>query len=158
MFISLFLVNKRMLSHLNGTATSAHVAFFARLSTHTPKLQPDQDIVFNDVITNIGNGYHKTHGIFVAPVAGVYVFYASLHAYAGQNHAKLMKNGQMLAMFDVVLSSDTNSQMVIIELEAGDDVSVQNADYPDRIFHGLYYTTFSGYLLYGYPEPQLIGK
>ena len=67
-----------------------------------------------------------------------------------------MKNGQVLAMFDDVNSGDAASHMAIIELEAGDDVAVQNADFSDRVFHGYDYSTFSGFILYAYPEPEII--
>ena len=134
--VSIFLANIRLLNQLIGAISNDRVAFFARLSSHSPKLQHGQVIVFSDVLTNVGNGYHSNHGVFIAPVAGVYVFYASLHAWHRHNQARLMKNGQMLAMFDAVESGDTVSQMAIIELEAGDSVSVQNAHYSDRIFHG----------------------
>ena len=150
-----FLVNnRRQLNNSNVT----HVAFFARLSTHTPKLQPGQDIVFNDVLTNIGSGYHNLHGNFVTPIAGVYVFHVNVLSNAGHCHARLMKNGQVLAMLDNEQTYDRASTMAIIELDAGDDIAVQNADYPDRVFFGLYYSTFSGFLLYAYPAPEIIGK
>ena len=146
------LVNGRQLNNSNGT----NVAFFTRLSTDTQTLQPGQDVVFNDVLTNIGNGYHNLHGNFVAPIAGVYVFHATVLSNSGNCHARLMKNGQVLAMLNDANQANTASQMAIIELNAGDDVAVQNADYPDRVFYGHYYSTFSGLLLYGYPAPEII--
>ena len=112
------------------------------------------------MVTNIGNGYHNLHGNFVAPVAGVYVFYASILSDSGNCHAKLMKNGQTLAMFSTPELYDSAGHMAVIELNAGDDVAVKNADYPDTVYFGSYYSTFSGFLLYAYPHPEItfVGK
>ena len=51
--------------------SSTQVAFSARLTIgQTPSMSPNQDIVFNDVLLNVGSAYHNTHGTFVAPVSG----------------------------------------------------------------------------------------
>ena len=86
-----FIGNKRMLS----PASPTREAFFARSTNRTtPYLDPNQDIVFDYVVTNIGSGYHGNHGLFVAPVSGVYVFSTTLVSFlAGPGtqtrHAKL---------------------------------------------------------------------
>ena len=67
-----------------------------------------------------------------------------------------MKNRQVLAMFETHEIYDHASHMAIIELETGDDVYVQNADWSDRTYYGSNFSTFSGFLLYGYPEPEII--
>ena len=146
--------HKRQITTINGT----QVAFSARLSANTPKLQHGQDIAFDNVILNLGNGYHNQHGAFIAPVPGVYSFSTSLLSVSSHCHAELVKNGQILAMIDF---SDTitfiqAAQGVIVELDAGDDVSVKEAHYSDCIYYGSYYSTFSGFLLYQYPNPELI--
>ena len=75
-------------------------------------------------------------------------------------HAELVRDGQILAMIDF---SDTTtyiqaSQGVIVELDAGDDVSVKEAHYTDCVYYGSYYSTFSGFLLYQYdsPDPDIV--
>ena len=112
------------------------------------------------MVTNIGKGYHGLHGNFVAPVAGMYVFHASLLSLGGHVHASLMKNGQEMAKFDIEQTYYTNSHMVVIELNAGDDVAVKNADYPDKVYYGHHYSTFSGFLLYAYQHTEIpfVGK
>ena len=134
------------------------MAFTARLSVNTPKLQHGQDIVFDNVLLNLGNGYHKQHGAFIAPVSGVYSFSVSLLSVSPHCHAKLVKDGQILAMLDF---SDTtkyiqSSQGVIVELNAGDDVSVKEANYTDCVYNGLYFSRFSGFLLYQYDYPEIV--
>jgi hypothetical protein len=38
-------------------------------------LGPHQTLKFDRVVTNAGNGYDPTTGLFTAPVAGYYAFY-----------------------------------------------------------------------------------
>lgn len=138
------------------------MAFSARITNDSPHLSPNQDIVFDNVITNVGSAYHNTHGAFIAPVPGLYVFTTSLLAYGKtSHHAILTKNGQLLTKVDFNDADgfDQSSQMVIVELNSGDDVAVQNADYTGMVYYGGYYSTFSGFLLYEYETvPPAVGK
>ena len=141
---------------------SAQVAFSARLSNHSPSLSPNQVIVFNDVLLNVGSPYHNAYGTFVAPVPGVYFFTTSLLAYGKtSHHAKLVRDGQELAKVDFNDADgyDDSSQAVIVELDKGDIVAVQNADYTGMVYHGYNYSTFSGFLLYEYEDVSpVVGK
>ena len=139
------------------------MAFSARLTNgSTPPMSLNQDIVFNDVLLNVGSAYHSAHGIFVAPVPGVYFFTTSLLAYGTINHhAKLVKDGQELAGsdFNDNDSHDGSSQTVIVQLKRGNVTAIQNADYSGIVYTGLNYSTFSGFLLYEYEDVSpVIGK
>ena len=146
-------------------ASATHVAFFARLTTKTPNLAHNQDIVFDHVVTNVGNGYHGNHGLFVAPVSGLYVISATVMAYLPGptrhiSHAKVVKNGQLLAILGQhgVSVWDTSSVTIVVELQKGDDVAVQS-DMQNLTFWGDNFSTFSGFLLYEHAgSPNLIGK
>ena len=124
-------------------ASATLVAFFVRLTNKTPHLDPNQDIVFDHVVTNVGNGYHGNHGLFVAPVSGLYVISATVMSYLPgptiyymYSHAKLVKNGQLLATMGQhgVAVWDTSSMTIAVELQKGDDVAVQNSDYYNQTF------------------------
>ena len=147
-------------------ASVKKVAFFARLTNLTPHLDPNQDIVFDHVVTNVGNGYHSSHGLFVAPVSGIYVISTTLLSYLDGpgvhvNHAKLVKNGQLLARLEQsdIAGWDTSSLTIVVELLKDDDVAVQNSDYYNMTYWGDNYSTFSGFLLYeNVSSPNLVGK
>ena len=141
------------------------IAFFARLTADSPPLSPNQDIVFNDVQLNIGSAYHATHGAFIAPLDGVYVFTTSILSHVhGANyaaHAKLVKNGTLLAILDASEPDGIAQagQTVIIQLKKNDDIAVQNADYSGVVFMGSNYSTFSGFLLYDLSDDApVVGK
>lgn len=138
---------KRQVNNINDMG----VAFFATLNIHSMNTSPNQDIIFENVVTNIGNAYHEAHGIFVAPKPGVYVFSTSILTQGQHAHVKIVKNGQMLARLDPDDWEQT-SQMVVVQLKTGDDIAVKNDDIAGINFHGEQYSSFSGFLLYDYTE------
>ena len=134
------------------------MAFFASLTTRPVHLGANQDIAFDNAVTNIGNAYNPHHGVFIAPVAGVYVFTVTLRRDGDRTYAHVMKNNQILAKLDFPLHGDQVSQTVILDLNKGDDVAVQNTS-TDRTFTADRYSTFSGFLLYGNTQgPQVVGR
>lgn len=108
----------------------------------------DQNIVFDNAVTNIGNGYHPLHGIFTAPVDGTYVLAVTVSGISTNEHyyCYLDVNGQRVLKF-LTNPYEQSSHMAIVQLKAGNDVSVKNIQ-PDEHILGNRYTAFSGFLLY----------
>jgi hypothetical protein len=48
---------------------------------------------------------------------------------------------------DATTGDDTTSQTIVLQLQKGDDVPIQNKD-PDKGFYGINHSIFSGFLLY----------
>ncbi|XP_060602844.1 heavy metal-binding protein HIP-like [Ruditapes philippinarum] len=139
-----------------------HVAFFAKMDKHLVHAGIHQNIVFDTVVTNVGNGYHSHVGTFIAPVSGTYVFSATLVSFYHVNaHAEFVKNGQVLTTMFVngaEAGYDTTSQTIVLQLQKGDDVVVQNKD-ADKSFYGTGQGTFSGFLLFeDFSSPSIVGK
>lgn len=121
-----------------------------------------QTFVFETVVTNIGNGYKERLGVFVAPVLGMYVFTTTLVSHYGFDaHAQFMKNGQPVTVMIVSGGGngyDTTSQTIILILQQGDEISIQNGD-PDKSFFGGSHSIFAGFLLQEISSfPTIIGK
>ncbi|XP_053380336.1 uncharacterized protein LOC128548847 [Mercenaria mercenaria] len=136
---------------IRRTMNENPVAFFAGLSQHLPHMGAHQPITFDNVITNIGNAYNSHLGSFIAPVSGTYVFSTTLFSiYKESYHAQFTKNGHAISTIYLSASEisgyDTASQTIILELQKGDDVTVQNTD-ADKTVHGLNHSIFSGFLL-----------
>jgi hypothetical protein len=55
-------------------------AFFAALSNNTGPFKQDKDLVFTHVLTNYGDSYDPTNGIFTAPFNGIYQFTITISA------------------------------------------------------------------------------
>lgn len=74
-----------------------NVAFFATLSSHQTHVGVHQAILFDHVITNIGNTYHNHLGLFIAPVLGTYVFFVSLLTWDLAATYTISKNGSAVS-------------------------------------------------------------
>jgi len=139
------------------------VAFSASLSNHLTSLGTGQNLRFDTVITNVGNGYSPIQGTFTAPVAGMYVFSTTLLSHANHNdHFQLVHNGNLVYRLYVggggSHNYDTTGSSVAIQLQQGDTVSVQNLDVNEAVWGDLY-SMFTGYLLKASEgEETVVGK
>ena len=133
------------------------VAFTAFLSKDVTGLGQGQSIVFDNVITNVGGGYHKSHGNFIAPTDGVYVFTLTAMVKSGQvQYLNIVKEGvNVVEMY--VSSPSIHRQyhsatgVIVLALSRGDEVWVRtpNASWHGTgSLHGGFYTSFSGWLLH----------
>jgi hypothetical protein len=128
------------------------VAFTVGLTHLFLHAGPHQNIVFDHVETNIGNGYNSHHGVFTAPVSGVYLFYSSiLSNNNGEVWCQIVVNGSYKASIYTRGTDgrhDQGSLAIIVYLHQGDDVAVQNLANDHAIYSDSYiYSTFSGVLL-----------
>lgn len=105
------------------------VAFQAYLSRVQTNPNGHQTIIFDTVELNVGNGYHHTSGIFVAPEAGIYAFSWSIRLFGNASHsAQLMVGDQE---YDGVYLSVRNgdnenvSGTAVAQLERGQDIFVR---------------------------------
>ncbi|MEQ2313640.1 hypothetical protein AMECASPLE_004156 [Ameca splendens] len=102
---------------------------------------------FDRVFTNIGNAYNKKTGIFTAPLNGVYQFSFMTFGYSSHTSgAILMKNGNYQVStweFTGPDTSDTTSNSVILEMNAGDSVNI-------ILWQGgkIHTSVFSGFLIF----------
>ncbi|XP_045211430.2 collagen alpha-2(VIII) chain-like [Mercenaria mercenaria] len=132
---------------------SLNVAFTAGLSRSILHAPAYHNIIFDRVETNIGNGYDSLTGVFTAPVSGTYVFYTSILVYNGREvFCRIVVNGVNMANTygrGTDNRLDQGSQAVIVQLQKGHQVAVQNKVDDDAIFGNQdIYTTFSGFLLH----------
>ena len=112
-------------------------------------------LVFDNAITNSGNGYNSSKGVFRAPIASAYVFSWTIVVERGNFiNIALKKNGAIYGMVQSDGFSGHNngagSNTAIIELKVGDDVYLEvNSDAASthQVFGGGY-STFSGWLLH----------
>ena len=123
------------------------------MTNSTEHLGQYQDIVFDNAVTNVGNAYNRHHGTFLAPTRGVYFFSVTL--YGSQTWGHFMVNNNVISKLKVYGYQASN--FIIVELNQGDSVSVQNTSL-DKVINGDRYSTFGGFLLFETEAPALIGK
>ncbi|XP_033749093.1 uncharacterized protein LOC117333778 [Pecten maximus] len=139
--------------HFNQTFTPSDllVAFSAYLSHTINELVADYSIKFDHVITNVGNGYNPTTGVFTCPKSGTYVLTWSIGMlHPGYIYTYLTRNGGSISFANTAddTYSSMASQTVVYVLNQGDVITVKVVSHTAS--PGLWYgrTSFSGFILH----------
>ncbi|XP_060559857.1 cerebellin-3-like [Ruditapes philippinarum] len=127
------------------------VAFHATIDKNTgypyavSHLTVGQVIVFDQEKVNIGSGYHRSTGLFIAPLPGVYMFSASVMT-KGEIQLNIVKNGVPTAgMF--ASDRQQGSVTMVTELQVGDEILVRVQSPNDAYIWGDRLTSFCGFLI-----------
>ncbi|XP_005751848.1 restin homolog [Pundamilia nyererei] len=147
-------VRLNQLSASSEEAGELRVAFSAGLtdSGSVGPFDKETTLIFSKIITNVGEAYNPTAGVFTAPVSGLYVFSFTAADYLkGYMGLYLYKNDK-----PIVFSLDLNdhggyastSNAVCLQLEEGDRVHLGlPASY--RLYDdSRNFSVFSGFLLF----------
>ncbi|KAK3600628.1 hypothetical protein CHS0354_031542 [Potamilus streckersoni] len=145
------LQTERQQAQCGCTNNSSPFAFSAALSSTISNLGQRQQVVFDKVINNVGNGYDARHGTFTAQVAGVYEFSVTILSNGGNFiGAEIVKNGEPVAKARTGDASyyTMGTNIVTLQLQKSDDVWVEHISETDsNKLEGQLFTTFSGYLI-----------
>ncbi|XP_045209284.2 cerebellin-1-like [Mercenaria mercenaria] len=128
------------------------VAFTAGLSAQIPNLGSHHTVIFDSVVTNIGNAYHPNSGVFIAPYKGAYVFNVKMKVPPRHKlHLQLVVDGKVVFDLGVEIPSSTDyesaNEEFIIEVNQGADVFVRS-DANGGLLYGYMRSLFSGFLLF----------
>ncbi|KAH3731230.1 hypothetical protein DPMN_057238 [Dreissena polymorpha] len=105
------------------------VAFFATMSDHSNPSHGER-LVFDTVITNNGDAYNRYNGTFVAPIAGLYVFSATVMPRGAEIGVfRLIRNMGLICNIypdaaGIPFTLDMASCSSVIHLDKHDDVAV----------------------------------
>ncbi|KAH3866799.1 heavy metal-binding protein HIP-like [Dreissena polymorpha] len=130
------------------------VAFYAQLTQDPGPMGLHQTVVFDNVVTNIGNAYNKFSGMFTAPVSGTYViFWSTFNRDRTHFPSELVHNANVAgqAWSDAYDHNDgaMASNQAVLQMNAGDIAYIREGTFPQSaISHGNSMTSFSGLLLY----------
>uniref|UniRef100_A0A671QTG0 Cerebellin 11 n=1 Tax=Sinocyclocheilus anshuiensis TaxID=1608454 RepID=A0A671QTG0_9TELE len=136
---------------------SPKVAFTASMSntedTHRGPFSTETKLIFDKVLTNIGNAYDPVTGVFTAPVKGVYYFRYSGSAFSSHDMGlSIFKGTARFVSSYEYNSGERNDQMsngAVMELDVGEEVHmrlwIRTWIFVDPRYN---YSTFTGYLLY----------
>ena len=107
-------------------------------------------LIFNHIISNVGNGYNPSTGVFTAPRSGTYVFYVAAVEYSTyylsldiviNSAAKVRLVGYNSASYQ------TGTNMVAQFLRRGDDVRVKHSSGKHYYSMTIPTTTFTGFMI-----------
>ncbi|XP_045202034.2 heavy metal-binding protein HIP-like [Mercenaria mercenaria] len=126
------------------------VAFMAYLTTH--ERGTNHHILFDDVKTNIGNAYNPRHGVFIAPVDGLYQFSVTACS-VSQHYIVLELNVKDTVLGKVIAGNGwaaaCNSKVFLVQLAQGDDVFVTHTTTGEWLYANAAYgvPNFTGLLI-----------
>lgn len=125
------------------------VAFTAAV-TSTSTTWNSGTLVFDAIISNVGNGYNPRTGVFTAPMNGAYVFYVSCIEYERQDlRLEIVLNNVSKVRTLAYSGTDyqTGTNMVVLSLREGDNVWVKH--YYGRGYYSksIPLTTFTGFMI-----------
>nr|KAG5696044.1 hypothetical protein BaRGS_017156 [Batillaria attramentaria] len=132
-----------------------NVAFQAELSEAVVDLAPNEQLVFDQVVTNEGAGYNTSTGRFRAPVSGTYMFIVNFTADWKEQMYVFLKvdnasGRKMASISDGRAGSWSHATgSVILQLAAGQEVWLKRAGIPNSTvgLKGQSYSSFSGFLI-----------
>lgn len=126
------------------------VAFFVGLSENVGPVSEDTDVIFDRIVTNVGDCYSASSGRFTAPVNATYQFNVVVSAQGRQRAAvMLVRDGLMVATVwaESIPYWASAANIAVLSLDRGDSVWLQMLDRASYL-HGYMYTTFSGFIVF----------
>ncbi|KAK3590579.1 hypothetical protein CHS0354_039711 [Potamilus streckersoni] len=105
---------------------------------------------FDTILHNEGNGFNKQTGMFTCPVPGIYFFVLSVLTSRGSSiGVSIIVDGEIKARSyaDGSIAYDQGSISTMVRCEAGHNV--WTSVYFGSSIYGDYYSSFSGFLLWG---------
>mgnify|MGYP003686389827 CR=1 FL=1 len=108
-------------------------------------LRAGQTVIFDEVLTNEGNGYDDKTGEFTCPVAGNYMFVVDTHSYSSTwLHVYLNKKAVASLHAPHSVQYIQMSRTVILKLKEGDHVKVVNHLTAKGVVYNEGYSGFAG--------------
>ncbi|XP_045194692.2 complement C1q tumor necrosis factor-related protein 3-like [Mercenaria mercenaria] len=138
-----------------SVASSCQIAFTVGVSVvDLTNLGDHHTVIFDRAISNIGNAYSTTSGIFQVPLKGAYVFTLTMMVLSRHSeYLEIVVDGNrindILADASSVDDFMSTTKQWILDLNSGSEVWIRTSSYQNHgEIHGTMHTLFSGFLLF----------
>ncbi|VDI41032.1 Hypothetical predicted protein [Mytilus galloprovincialis] len=141
----------------NGRCDCSHrynknqIGFLVRVKSHFANRPKGSIVIYDEVITNDGNSYNPSTGIFTGPTEGLYSFSWTTTTQANKLFfTDLTVNGNMIARNhaghdNVNLSA---SHTVVVHLKKNDKVNIKVVNnHVGQFIYGDGWSSFSGFMI-----------
>ncbi len=121
----MFIIAAHVQNELELSSAEGEVAFYAHRSDGSHSITAGSIMIFDQVVTNLGNGYSTASGSFTAFVSGYYSF-TLFHQNSGDTDSNLaIMVNDISVCFSPAAYFDQGSCTVNVELQPGDVVNVK---------------------------------
>ncbi|XP_033739194.1 complement C1q-like protein 3 [Pecten maximus] len=136
---------------IESKASDQKIGFTARLNQNVGHLNDRQAIVFDQVLTNVGQAYDPTTGMFMCPYSGLYEFAATIVSDGDNKNldAEIVQEGSRVArLHSTIYGYDQGTQVAIVGCAEGQHVWVRHFGSADTAVLPAGYSTFAGHLIH----------
>lgn len=121
------------------------VGFWAEVTENHASLVVHRPILWSKVAYNNGNDYNPSTGLFRCRLGGMYWIGLSIFAKDGESmNAQIFKNGSPV-VDSYAENNGQSTTWIIMELNPGDELHVENKEAADRIYARGKWSFFSGF-------------
>ncbi|XP_076439021.1 uncharacterized protein LOC143277929 [Babylonia areolata] len=149
--------NRQLKDQLKSYDDSCRVSFTARLTGRNgKKFWSNRPMIFDSVLTNKGEAYNATEGIFTAPCSGQYFFRLTMRSHqdrdSGYVDGAIEVNGEEMARTSVFTDNPMDhyeqaSNGLVLSLEENDEVQVRIQTNSAGKIYGEVFSVFSGFFI-----------
>lgn len=149
--------NRQLKDQLKSYDDSCRVSFTARLSERNgKKFWSNRPMVFDSVLTNKGEAYNATNGVFTPPCSGQYFLRLSMRSHqdrdTGYVDGAIEVNGQEMARTSVFSDDPIDhyeqaSNGLVLSLKEGDEVLVRIHTNSAGKIYGDVFSIFAGFFI-----------
>ena len=112
------------------------VAFYVKLS-QTTSITEGSILIYDVIVTNVGDGYNVDFGSFVTPIHGLYYIELYMQTYQNVNSPLgIFLNSEAQCTAQALTDYEQGTCSILMELQVGDVINVRATIYDVTVYVG----------------------